>query len=178
MGTTPETLASELAPLFGDLGLDIFDVELSRSLVRIAVTKAGGVSLDELARANQVASGYLDEHEPFPGRYTLEVTSPGIERTLRRPAHFTAALGEQIRLKTSEAAVPGRRAEGRLLAADDEGITLLLDGGEELRIAYSEIERAKTHFVWGAEKKPSPSRAGAPRGQRRALHPVNERIII
>ena len=176
MGTTAEALRSELSPLLEALDLSIYDVELGSGLVRVAVTKSGGVTLDELAAANAVTSAYLDEHEPFERRYTLEVTSPGVERTLRRPEQFSSAIGEELRIKTTDGAVEGRRAEGVLAAADGSGIVLTTPEGLELRLSYDQIEKARTHFAWGAQAKPSPSRAGGPSG-RRAAQPARERTI-
>ena len=177
MGMTAEALSAALAPLLEERGLSIYDLELGSSLVRVAVTKAGGVTLDELAGANSAVSAYLDEHEPFERRYTLEVTSPGVERSLKKPAQYRTAIGEELRIKTAGEAVEGRRVEGILLAADEQGIVVCVAVGDELRLDYEQIEKARTHFAWGAQAKPSPSRAGAPRGRRRAAQPARERTI-
>jgi ribosome maturation factor RimP len=177
MGTTAEALTSALTPLLDELGLSIYDVELASSLVRVAVTKSGGVTLDELASANSAISSYFDEHEPFERRYTLEVTSPGIERSLKKPAQFVTAVGEELRVKTIGDVVEGRRVEGILVAADEAGIVVSTPAGDEIRLGYNQIEKARTHFAWGAQAKPSPSRAGAPRGRRRASQPARERTI-
>ena len=105
----------------------------------------------------------LDELDPIPGRYTLEVSSPGVERTLRTPAHFVRAIGETVTVKTRPQ-VPGeRRRRGVLVAADDDGLTLDVDGGPDggIRLSYSDIDKARTVFVWGPE--------GGPRGKAATL---------
>jgi ribosome maturation factor RimP len=177
MGTNAESLASELGPILSAQGLALYDVELARSLVRVVVTSAGGISLEQLASANHAVSGYLDEHEPFKGRYTLEVTSPGVERSLRTPAHFSGAIGESVRIKTIPDSVSDRRVEGVLTSADEHGIAVTAATGEVQSLAYDQIDKARTHFEWGSTAKLSPSRAGSPRGQRRAPEIVRERII-
>jgi ribosome maturation factor RimP len=178
MAMSVETLCTGVAPLLESLGLDLYDAELSRGTVRITLTKAGGVGLDELAAANSAVSAWLDEHEPFESRYTLEVSSPGVERPLRTPAHFISAIGEMAKLKVDEAVDPSRRVEGAIAAADSDGVTLTTSTGE-VRVAYDQIERAKTTFAWGPTKKPSPSRAGSPKGPKRTRTiTTQERITI
>ena len=81
-----------VAPIASDLGLEVYDVEQRGGTLRVTLDtppgSPGGVTLDNLALASRLVSRELDEHDPVPGRYTLEVTSPGVERTLRTPAHF------------------------------------------------------------------------------------------
>src|SRR5579862_3302664 len=153
-----DVLCGELSPVVGALGLDLVDVELSASTVRVTVDRAGGIDLDGLAAANRAVSSVLDRVDPIPGRYTLEVTSPGLERRLRTPEHFQKALGTEIALRTVPGTEP-RRVHGELRAVDDEGIVVF--GTEpalgEVRVAYRDIDRARTVFSWGAAPAASPS---------------------
>ncbi len=173
-GEVAEMLYGELSPVVDALGLELVDVELTGATVRVTVDREGGVDLDALAEANRAVSGALDHLDPLPGRYTLEVSSPGLERRLRRPAHFARALGETVSVRLVPGSGDVRRLQGRLAEADDEGVRL--DGpevpGGSSRVAYGEIERARTVFEWGATPAPSPSRAkapkGAPKGRERA----------
>ena len=178
MAMSVETLETGVAPLLSALGLELYDAELSRGTVKITLSKAGGVGLDELAAANSAISAWLDEHEPFESRYTLEVSSPGVERPLRTPAHFASAVGESAKLKVDESLDASRRVEGVLVSADAKGVVLRTATGE-VAVAYDQIERAKTTFAWGPSKKPSPSRAGSPKGPKRS-RTINtqERITI
>jgi ribosome maturation factor RimP len=77
----------------------------------------------------------------------LEVSSPGLERPLRRADHFRGAVGSTVSVKLA-----GRRVRGVLLAADDEAFELALDDGTEERILYADVAQARTVFEWGPKK--------------------------
>ena len=79
----------------------------------------GGITLDTLALASRLVSRELDHHDPVPGRYTLEVTSPGVERPLRTPAHFRREVGKVVAIRLSDVGHDERRVTGTLVAADD-----------------------------------------------------------
>jgi ribosome maturation factor RimP len=147
-----------LTPLVAAAGLDLYDLEVGRGLVKVTVNRPGGVDLDTLAELNSTLSHFLDEHDPMPGHYALEVSSPGLERPLRVPAHFRGAIGESVTLRVVRADAPAQRVAGTLVAADDEGIELAAEEGR-VTARYTEIERARTTFSWGATKAPSPSKA-------------------
>ncbi len=177
MDMDASTLASALTPLLADQDLDLYDLELSKQILRVYVSSTSGVTLEQLATANQTISLYLDEHDPFTSRYTLEVTSPGVERRLRTQTHFAGAIGEAVRLKTTPEQGAERRVEGELLSADESGISVRAKDDTVVTLSYDQIEKARTHFEWGSTAKPSPSRGGSPRGKRRAPQHVRERII-
>jgi ribosome maturation factor RimP len=170
---TAELLYGELSPVVDALGLELVDVELAGATLRVTVERDGGVDLDALADANRAVSSALDRIDPMPGRYTLEVSSPGLERRLRRPAHFSRALGETVSLRLLPGAGEVRRIQGLLADADDRGVRV--EGpevpGGSAHVAYEAIERARTVFEWGAHPAPSPSRAKAPKGKERASTP-------
>src|SRR4051794_3639747 len=90
-----------VAPLLAPLGLELFDVELAGPVLHIAVDRDGGVDLDTISEATTVISHALDDDDPIPGRYTLEVSSPGLERPLRTPAHFLRFIGTTVSVKTT-----------------------------------------------------------------------------
>jgi ribosome maturation factor RimP len=154
-----EPLVDALTPLLAGIGLELFDVEVRAREVLVFVDRAGGVDLDDLARANRLVSGVLDELDPIEGRYTLEVSSPGLERRLRTPAHFAGAVGQAVTVRTTPGG-PVRRVSGRLVSSDDGGF--VVEGPEvpdgSLRLPYDQVERARTVFEWG-------SPAGAPRAK-------------
>src|SRR4051794_16854531 len=147
--TVVERVRSSVAPLLADLGLEIYDIEHAGGVLRIVVDKPGGVDLDAIALATRVVSRQLDHADPIPGRYTLEVTSPGIERSLRTPEHFRRVLGQIVTIRTNPDAPGERRGRGQLAAVDDDGITLAVEDGSERSIRFDDIERARTVFEWG-----------------------------
>ena len=133
-------------------GLELVEVQVAAGVLRVVVDRDGGADLDLLAEATRAVSAVLDEHDPFPGRrYTLEVSSPGVERPLRTPRQFRRAVGEEVTIRTVASAEGERRVSGRLVSADEEGIVVssaaLPDG--QRRLAYEDVERARTVFAWG-----------------------------
>ena len=160
-------LHEALASLVEGAGLELYDVEVVPGVVRVTVDREGGVDLDALAALNATVSRFLDEHEPMPGRYGLEVTSPGLERPLRTPAHFSRAVGSSVTLRVVLPGEPARRVSGTLEAADADGVVLRTEDGQ-VRARYGEIERARTVFAWGSAGPTSPSKGRA----RRAAQPA------
>ena len=144
MARSTNDLVDALSPLLEARGLDLVDVELHGSELTIFVDREIGVDLDTL--------GELD---PLPGRYTLSVSSPVLERRLRTPAHFVRAVGEAVTVRVHGGTSDVRRVRGTVESADETGFTLvgsdLPDGS--MRIAYSEVERARTIFEWGPQPK-------------------------
>jgi ribosome maturation factor RimP len=151
-----ESLAGTIGPVVASLGLELFDLELtgtgSARVLRVVVDREGGVDLDAITAATEAISPALD-HEAeaggpvLAGPYALEVSSPGLERSLRRPEHYRGAIGNTISVKTRTPEGAQRR-RGRLVAADDDAFTLETDGELE-RIAYDDVTQARTVFEWG-----------------------------
>jgi ribosome maturation factor RimP len=155
---------SELVePLIVGRGGQLYDVVLGGATLQVLV--GGGVDLDVLADLTRDISVALDEADPMPDRYTLEVSTPGLERTLRTPAHFGGAIGEQVKVKTTSSSEV-RRVDGVLTAADDEGF-VVDTGTEQRRLSYDDVERARTVFVWGADKPVSPSKSPSKKGSKK-----------
>lgn len=151
-----EDLTGALSHVLDPAGYELVDVESGPGLVRVVVDRAEGVDLEALARANRLVSTLLDELDPFPGRYTLEVTSPGLERPLRRPEHWVRAIGSTVSVRTTEPVEGQRRLTGTLATADAEHFVIEgaeLPGGS-CRLAYGQVDRARTVFVWGPQPAP------------------------
>jgi len=123
-----EDLIPVLEPMLAASDLELVDLELRSGVLLVTVDRPGGVNLEALTDANRTVSSVLDELDPIPGRYTLEVSSPGVERTLRTPAHFAKAVGETVTVKTRPQVPGDRRLRGRLVAADAEGLELEVEG--------------------------------------------------
>jgi ribosome maturation factor RimP len=151
-----DALRDELEPAVTGLGLSLYDVVVEGGPVttlRVVVDREGGVDLDGIEAATREVSRVLDASDPFRDAYTLEVTSPGLERTLRRPEHFAAAVGILVSVKTRDAEGRAERLRGTLAAADADAITVTTDHGER-RVPLPEITQARTVFEWGPTPKP------------------------
>ena len=168
-----EDLFPILEPVVAGAGLELVDVELKSGVVVVTVDRVGGVDLEALTDANRVVSAVLDERDPISGPYTLEVSSPGVERTLRIPAHFVKAVGETVTVKTRPQVAGPRRLKGTLSAADADGIELTTEDVPEgrIRLSYSDMDRARTVFAWG----PKPPSGGAKSGAARTTTKTTEK---
>jgi ribosome maturation factor RimP len=152
-------LETPFRSLLSDLGLDLYDLEMVKGTLNVVVTKPGGVDLEALTKANRQISEWLDVNDPIAGRFTLDVSSPGLERKLRTPTHFISTVGEVVTLRELRGSEPTRRLEGTVVAADEKSVTLEDAEHGRVTVPIASVERARTVFAWGAEAKPSPSRA-------------------
>jgi ribosome maturation factor RimP len=148
-----ETVRAAVAPVLAELGTEVYDVELGRAgqtqLLRILIDRPGGIDLEAITSATQAVNPVLDELDVLDGRSTLEVSSPGLERPLRRPEHFAGARGTTVAVKTAAPVAGARRHTGPLTRVDESGIEVLVDD-EPRRIAFADIANAHTIFEWGA----------------------------
>ncbi|MEW6720667.1 MAG: ribosome maturation factor RimP [Thermodesulfobacteriota bacterium] len=137
-----EAIAREVA---GDLSLSLFDLEVAREgpriVLRVFVDREGGVSLSEIRSFSRRFGAILDVEDPVEGTYLLEVSSPGLNRRLRRPEHFALSVGSRVRLTLSEMKEGRRNFVGILAGSDDGGIDLKTEDAV-IRIAYGEIRKA------------------------------------
>ena len=142
-----------VAPALSAQGIEVLEVDQQGALLRVTVDRDGGVDLDTLSAATEIVSRVLDEEDPVPGRYTLEVSSPGIERPLRTPEHFRRHVGALVSVRTAAGVEGERRLQGVLESADESGVVV---GGRAL--SYADIDRARTVFEW-----PTAAKSGARR---------------
>ena len=154
-----------VTPIVSDLGLDLYDLEFVSGIVRIVVdTKPGlfgengkpaGVDLEQIGLLTRLVSREFDHTEPVPGRYTLEVTSPGLERNLRLPRHFEREINKvvSVRLTAPLETTGERRVHGVLVSADEKQIVVRKEDGVEVAIKYVAIDREKTVFELATTSK-------------------------
>lgn len=144
-------------PVIEAAGLELVEVGMRRDggrrVLRVVVDHERGVDLDTIAEVAEKVSGRLDREGFDIGPYALEVSSPGIERALRRPEHFRRVLGRQVKVTTAPTA-GSKVATGALVAADDEAIVIGAEEGE-LRVPHADIASARTVVDWDAELKRS-----------------------
>ncbi|MEM7341894.1 MAG: ribosome maturation factor RimP [Actinomycetota bacterium] len=185
---TEDRVLDLLSPVVATLGVELLDVEFSGGFLRVTVdeprpegfvppspaenrrdegVERAGITTERLAEVNRLISPILDQHDPVSGRYTLEVSSPGLERPLRRPEHFGRAIGETVVIKlTPESEV--RRVKGVLVGVEADGteppaITVepieidgnaVAEGTEARTLVLAEISSARTVYEWGPSPKP------------------------
>ena len=174
--SVPDRVRAVIEPVVAAQDLELFDLEQAGPVLRVTVERAGGLDMGIIASTTRAISRALDEHDPIAGRYTLEVSSPGLERPLRTPAHFAWAIGRPVSIKTVPHHASGRRLAGTVAAATEHDVTIALDEpvGESITIPLAEIEKARTTFEWGPAPKPGgpkskpgdrKSRSGGPKSK-------------
>lgn len=146
-------------PILDSLGYELFDLELTHSgrkgLVRVTIDKAEGISLDDCERVSDTLGHALDAHDPIPYRYALEVSSPGLDRPLKRPQDYTRFSGRLAKLWLAEPWAGQKVLRGRLhgLKADpgagaDECVVIETEAGVEVVLPLARINRARLEVEW------------------------------
>jgi ribosome maturation factor RimP len=133
-------------PLVANEGMEIVDIDYRRegrgNVLRFYLDRAdGGVTIDELTTMSRRLGDLIEVHEIVPGSYTLEVSSPGINRRLRQPEHFRRYIGKKVRVRTIEAADGRRTFLGVLKDVRDDGIVCTV-GAAERFVAFDNIAQA------------------------------------
>lgn len=140
-----KSLLDALEPTAQEHGVEIVTVEIAGAkkapTIRVYIDTEGGVSFDELSAAQEWINAIMDEIDPFPGAYMLEVSSPGIDRPLRTPQHFEQFAGEVVHIVCKQPQDGRSKWTGKLLGMRDGNVILEVDGQEE-QIEYSGIKRA------------------------------------
>ena len=127
------------------LGYDIVAVEMAggdRAIVRVYIDKDGGVDVEDCARASHQFGAILDVEDPISNRYTLEVSSPGLDRPLAKPVHFEAAIGQEIKVKLHSSFSGRKRFKGTLMSVEDGQVELNVDG-EVVRLDLAAMDKAR-----------------------------------
>jgi ribosome maturation factor RimP len=134
-------------PLAEELGFELVDIEQASSghhrVVRVFLDKPGGVTVDDCARFSRRLADAIDMNQIVPGRYHLEVSSPGLERPVRTLAHVERFTGQRVQLQTHDARDGRRRWEGVLLGPVDGRAGVRTDEGEELWFEWAEVRSAR-----------------------------------
>lgn len=134
-------------------GIDVVDVEIAGATkapcVRVRLDKLEGdpINLDEVTAQTAWVSDTVEALDPISGSYTLEVSSPGMKRPLRRPSDFVRFQGEEVELTTT--AMEGRRSyKGVIAAADDASVTIQPEGEDAATISYDDVKKCTLKPVY------------------------------
>ena len=148
-----ETLAT---PLIAEAGIELWGIDFrpepGRWVLRLALDRESGVSLDELTRVHRELSDLLDAHDPVPWRYTLEVSSPGINRPLLRPDHYRRFRGERVRVHTHRERQGRRVFVGRLEAVEEPHIIVRDETVGDTLVPWEDIRKATVEHDFMAAK--------------------------
>lgn len=150
-----DRISETISPILWTLGLELADVvcvgQGSRSVVRVFIDKPEGVTLDDCERAHKALGPALDVADPFPHAYTLEVSSPGLDRPFKRIQDFRRAIGKRVTLKLKEPLAGQWRLVGTLAGVTDDSVTLELSEPSPPRTVTLEqklIGEAKRVVTW------------------------------
>lgn len=128
------------------LGLELWDVEFGneggRRVLRVYADKENGIGISDCEALSRALEPLLDTADIYEGAYVLEVSSPGMERTLKKPAHFARYTGEQVEVKLYAARDGVKSYTGTLVSRTDENLTIRV-GEAEISLAQSDISKVK-----------------------------------
>lgn len=150
MALTVPHIDAILQPGAEALGYELVAVELSggdTSIVRIYIDTPNGVTVTDCAKASRQFSAILDVEDPISNKYTLEVSSPGLDRPLAKPSHFIDVVGSDVKIKMATLVSGRRRFTGTLVEATDEFAVVEVDG-EQTELLYTEMDRARLVAVY------------------------------
>ena len=150
-----DRISETVSPILWTLGLELADVvcvgQGSRSVVRVFIDKPEGVTLDDCERAHKALGPALDVADPFPHAYTLEVSSPGLDRPFKRSQDYRRAIGKRVTLKLREPLAGQWRLVGTLTRVTDDCVTLEVNEPPPARTVTLEqkmIGEAKRAVAW------------------------------
>jgi ribosome maturation factor RimP len=155
VGSVAQKLWDRIDPYVAAEGVELDDVEIlgGGQIVRVTVDSVEPVGVDRIAELSRGISRLIDADDPFKSSYTLEVSSPGLERKLTRPRHFEKSIGRQVKVKTFREVAGTKEHRGIITTSGETGFTVDIDG-DEREISYDDISSARTVFVWEKGARP------------------------
>lgn len=140
-------IEATIAKTVQSFGAELYDIETTTdfgdTILRIMITKEGGVNLDLCADISRDLSLYLDVNPPMVEAYRLEISSPGIERKLSKPSHYKNAIGEMVKIKI----IGEGQVIGKIVSSNENQVEVEIDGVNR-KIDYISINKARTYFQW------------------------------
>jgi len=142
-----ETLTGLISPVVNAVGVELDDIEVAKMkgkiLLRVYIDREGGVTIDDCELASREIEAVLDVEDPIPYSYVLEVSSPGLDRPLKKPKDFKRFSGKKVRLVTREPVEKQNFFVGEIELATDDNVVLLLPKDRKITIQYDNISRAR-----------------------------------
>jgi ribosome maturation factor RimP len=141
------TLKGLIDPVVRAAGVELYDLEVGRMkgkiLLRVYIDREGGVTIDDCEAVSREIEAMLDVEDPIPMSYVLEVSSPGLDRPLKKPKDFKRFSGKKVRLVTREPIEKQNFFVGEIELATDDTVVLLLPRDRKIAIPYDNISRAR-----------------------------------
>ncbi|XEC97146.1 ribosome maturation factor RimP [Paenibacillus tarimensis] len=144
-------VAEMVRPYLDEHGFELVDIEFVKEgsswFLRVFVDKEGGIDIDECGRISEYLSDRLDENDPVPEAYFLEVSSPGAERPLKKAEDISKAVGKHVFITTYEPVDGSKEFEGRLLSFDGDSAVVEI-GKKQYAIPYAKVASARLAIVF------------------------------
>ena len=147
MKQDPLHIGDLLEPGISSMGYELVGVEFQTGgpgggLLRVYIDSENGISADDCQKVSYQVSGILDVEDPIPGHYTLEISSPGLDRLLFRPQDFERFAGQLIKLRTAYPIEGQRKFKGRLVGMQGDNVVFEQDD-MEISLPFDQIEQAR-----------------------------------
>lgn len=152
MAKVTDAAAALAQPIAEANGCVLWDVEYVKEAgswyLRVYIDREGGVDIDACEAVSRALSDALDEADPIPNAYVLEVSSAGIDRALKKPEHFAAFLGSQVDVKLYRPADGGREHTGALAAFEEDGAVTIETPRGRLRFPRADVAQVRLHVTF------------------------------
>lgn len=143
------SLEDLVEPMVEEAGLRLVSVDVAQQGKRLVVTvcldREGGIDVDTCAEMSEEISRYIDVEDLIENKYILEVASPGLQRILRKPREYRCFLGREVEVLLRQPFEGRQKMLGKLIAADDEGMTVIVDD-EEITFPYQALKKTRLYF--------------------------------
>ncbi len=152
---TKQILINLIEPLVESRGIELVQLEYvtgKYGKLMLYIDRDGGIEIEHCEAVSRAVSEMLDHHDPITHAFSLEVSSPGLERPLTKKAHFLRFQGERVKIITTEPIDGSSKLSGTLQRAGEDAVTLRADDGAEFSVPYALIARANLRYN-GPEKK-------------------------
>ncbi len=149
---SPSDLEQEIRLLLTPLGIDLYSLQVPKrpgGVVKIVLDEPGGITLDRLEVASRRISDLLDLTDPIPGRYRLEVSSPGLDRVLRIPEELASSIGRTVKVKTLNPVNGQKVFRGKIEVLGPENLNIMVQVGKKVvveSIPLTEIKEVQAQF--------------------------------
>ena len=140
-----------IEPVVDDMGFELVEVEYLQAygswVLRLYVDKPGGIGIDEITRVSREAGTILDVEDIIKGAYSLEVSSPGLDRPLVKPEHFTQSIGKRARVRTKTLTCGRKNFKGEIVSFSDGVLLIVDDEQNSFKIDIDNIDKARLEVV-------------------------------